>query len=204
MTPNDLQIRGRLGADLSLQSATSRVSGGTLTPSGEVWNDCLSARGPNYGDRAAARCLWGAADLNLGLDRPRWSPTGRGRAAFRLLCTLLSGFKSARYTFTASAAATPVTLTTTGLTTTSASNRWRISRARRGNSSKAVHTMFLGRDGPAPTVCGALVVDVTTATLGKQRTLAAGASTTFDAWSPWAGPCCCTASGVDPRLGVAD
>ena len=45
MTPYALQI-ARLGADLSLQSATSRVSGGTLTLSGEVWNDRSSARGP--------------------------------------------------------------------------------------------------------------------------------------------------------------
>ncbi len=89
MTPYALQL-ARLPAGLSLASATSRVSGGTLTLSGEVWNDRSSARGPIT---VTARLLDASGALLTTWSGPaEVTATGRGRAPFRLSGPVPAGF----------------------------------------------------------------------------------------------------------------
>lgn len=178
-TPYALQMR-RMATGLSTISTRSRVAGSTLVLVGEIWNDTTSRRGPIT---VTAR-LYNAAGTLLATrtGSAEMYAAGRSRVSFRITGSVPAGFSKVTYTLSSPVTtSTLVGLTGIGYTSSYVDGRWRVTGSVRAPSAvrfvRVVMTQYDKRG---------TVIDVTRATT-PTTTLAAGASTTFDAWSTYSG-----------------
>jgi glucose/arabinose dehydrogenase len=177
--PYSLNIR-RMASGLSVVTSSSRVDGSTLNIVGEVYNGTSSAQGPSV----ITAKLYNAAGKLLATRTGRTDmsvPKG-ARVPFRMVGSVPAGW--AKTVVTVAGAATSHTLanlTFSGVTMGYDTSRLRVTGTVRSSVAVSSYRVMMTTYNRVGTV-----VDVARAALGAS-TLAAGASTTFDAWSSYDG-----------------
>ena len=174
-----LNIR-KMASGLSLVTSSSRVDGSSLIIVGEVFNGTSSTQGPSF----ITAKLYNAAGTLLATRTGRTdiSVPKAARIPFRIVGSVPAGWAKTVVTVkSASTGNTLTTLTFSGVTATYDASRFRETGTVRSSVAISSYRVMMTTYNRLGTV-----VDVTRSVLGAS-TLGAGASTTFDAWSSYAG-----------------
>jgi len=174
-----LNIR-KMASGLSLVTGSARVDGSSLIIVGEVYNGTSASQGPAM----ITAKLYDAAGhlLATRTGRTDISITKGIRAPYRIVGSVPAGYAKTVVTVRGvTTSATLVNLSYAGVTQSYDSSRFRMQGTVKSSVAVSSYRMMMTTYNTYGTV-----VDVTRSVLGAS-TLGAGASTTFDAWSSYAG-----------------
>ena len=174
-----LNIR-KMASGLSLVTSSARVEGSSLIIVGEVYNGPSGSQGPSM----ITAKLYDASGhlLATRTGRTDISITTGVRAPFRIVGSVPTGYAKTVVTVrSVSTHAKVVLLSYSGVTSSYQDSRFRKSGTVRSSVAVSSYRVMMTTYNRVGTV-----VDVTRSVIGA-KTLAAGKSTTFDAWSSYVG-----------------